>query len=72
MSAAEPGHFWPRHFGPRRRCAGVCSTCRAKITEGAAEMLNNNALEDHEVRDGYVLTCQCIPLTETIAVTYEI
>lgn len=52
--------------------AGVCSTCRAKITEGAAEMLNNNALEDHEVRDGYVLTCQCIPLTETIAVTYDI
>jgi ring-1,2-phenylacetyl-CoA epoxidase subunit PaaE len=52
--------------------AGVCSTCRARITEGEAEMMNNNALEDHEVRDGYVLTCQCLPLTERIAVTYDI
>lgn len=52
--------------------AGVCSTCRARIIEGEAEMMNNNALEDHEVRDGYVLTCQCLPLTDRIAVTYDI
>jgi len=52
--------------------AGVCSTCRARITEGRAEMMNNNALEDHEVRDGYVLTCQCLPLTDRFAVTYDI
>lgn len=52
--------------------AGVCSTCRARILEGEAEMLSNNALEDHEVRDGFVLTCQCLPLTDRIVVSYDV
>ena len=51
--------------------AGVCSTCRAKILEGEAEMLINHALEDYEVRAGYVLTCQCHPLTDTLVVSYD-
>jgi len=51
--------------------AGVCSTCRAKVTEGRAEMAVNHALEDYEVRAGYVLTCQARPLTDRIAVTYD-
>ena len=51
--------------------AGVCSTCRAKVTEGKAEMAVNHALEDYEVRAGYVLTCQARPVTDRIAVTYD-
>lgn len=51
--------------------AGVCSTCRAKIIEGEAEMLINHALEDYEVRAGYVLSCQCYPLTDTLVVSYD-
>ncbi|WP_313532170.1 1,2-phenylacetyl-CoA epoxidase subunit PaaE [Shinella sp.] len=51
--------------------AGVCSTCRAKIIEGEAEMEVNHALEDYEVRQGYVLTCQCTPLTDRIVVSYD-
>jgi ring-1,2-phenylacetyl-CoA epoxidase subunit PaaE len=51
--------------------AGVCSTCRAKVIEGEAEMEVNHALEDYEVRQGYVLTCQCYPLTDRIVVSYD-
>jgi len=51
--------------------AGVCSTCRAKILEGEAEMAVNHALEDYEVRQGYVLTCQCYPLTDRITLSYD-
>lgn len=51
--------------------AGVCSTCRAKILEGEAEMAVNHALEDYEVRQGYVLTCQCYPLTDSITLSYD-
>ena len=51
--------------------AGVCSTCRAKILEGEAEMAANHALEDYEVRQGYVLTCQSYPLTDRIVVSYD-
>jgi ring-1,2-phenylacetyl-CoA epoxidase subunit PaaE len=51
--------------------AGVCSTCRAKIIEGEAEMQANYALEDYEVERGYVLTCQCYPLSDKLVVDYD-
>lgn len=51
--------------------AGVCSTCRALVLEGEGEMQTNHALEDYEVRRGYVLSCQCHPLTDTIVVDYD-
>ncbi len=51
--------------------AGVCSTCRAKVLEGESEMVTNHALEDYEVRQGYVLTCQCFPLSAKIVVSYD-
>ena len=43
--------------------AGVCSTCKAKVLEGEVEMVANHALEDYEVNAGYVLTCQCYPVS---------
>ncbi len=51
--------------------AGVCSTCRAKVLEGEVEMHTNHALEDYEVRQGYVLTCQCYPLSDRVVVSYD-
>ncbi len=51
--------------------AGVCSTCRAKVTEGEVEMLTNHALEDYEVAAGFVLTCQCYPLSDTVKFDYD-
>ena len=50
--------------------AGVCSTCRAMVVEGKGEMEANFALEDYEVRRGYVLTGQCYPLSDTITIDY--
>lgn len=51
--------------------AGVCSTCRCKVIEGEAEMAMNHALEDYEVRAGYILSCQAFPLTDKIVVSYD-
>jgi ferredoxin-NADP reductase len=50
---------------------GSCGTCIAQVVEGAARMLNNNALTDDEVADGLVLTCQAMPTTKTVRVVYE-
>lgn len=50
---------------------GVCSTCRAKVTEGAVEMDVNYALEPEEVEAGYVLTCQARPITEKVVVDFD-
>jgi ring-1,2-phenylacetyl-CoA epoxidase subunit PaaE len=38
--------------------AGVCSTCRTKVVQGAVTMTQNYALEDWELEQGYVLACQ--------------
>lgn len=50
---------------------GVCSTCRAKLIEGEADMDANFALEDYEVARGFVLTCQSYPVTDRVTVDYD-
>jgi len=50
---------------------GVCCTCRAKVLEGKATMHKNFALEKEEVDNGYTLTCQAIPSTEKIVVSFD-
>ena len=50
---------------------GSCGTCIAQITDGSARMLNNDALDDDEVDDGLILTCQSLPTSPTLAVVYE-
>lgn len=51
--------------------AGVCSTCRCKVTKGAVEMIANHALEDYEIEQGYVLACQSYPTTEQVDVEFD-
>jgi ring-1,2-phenylacetyl-CoA epoxidase subunit PaaE len=51
--------------------AGVCATCRAKVTSGKVEMAARYGLTDEEVADGYVLTCQSVPAGDGVAVDYD-
>jgi ring-1,2-phenylacetyl-CoA epoxidase subunit PaaE len=50
---------------------GVCCTCRAKVLEGEVRMDKNYTLEEQEIRDGFVLTCQCHPVSERVVVSYD-
>jgi ring-1,2-phenylacetyl-CoA epoxidase subunit PaaE len=50
---------------------GVCGTCRAKLTAGEVHMRRNFALEDDELEDGFVLTCQSTPVTDQVTVDYD-
>jgi hypothetical protein len=43
----------------------------ARLTHGSARMINNDALEEDEVSDGWVLTCQALPTSPTVRVVYE-
>ncbi len=53
-------------------CKGaVCCTCRAKVLEGKVKMDANFALTESEVEQGYILTCQAHPLTESVVVDYD-
>ncbi len=51
---------------------GVCSTCKCKILEGEVEMKINYALEDHEVAQNFVLSCQAVPLTQKVKVDFDV
>lgn len=51
--------------------AGVCSTCKCKVVEGEVEMDANFALEDYEVAAGYVLSCQCYPVSEKVVLDFD-
>jgi ring-1,2-phenylacetyl-CoA epoxidase subunit PaaE len=51
--------------------AGVCSTCRVKVTSGTAEMEVNYALEPWEVQAGFVLCCQARPTSGELELTYD-
>jgi ring-1,2-phenylacetyl-CoA epoxidase subunit PaaE len=50
---------------------GVCCTCRAKLIEGKVHMDINYALEDKEVAQGFILTCQSHPLTEKVVIDFD-
>jgi ferredoxin len=51
--------------------AGNCGTCMARLLEGHVTMRVNDALEEDEVAEGYILTCQSVPDTDSIIVHYE-
>jgi ring-1,2-phenylacetyl-CoA epoxidase subunit PaaE len=51
--------------------SGICATCRARITEGAAVMTHNIALEPWETDAGFVLCCQARPTTPTLEISYD-
>jgi ring-1,2-phenylacetyl-CoA epoxidase subunit PaaE len=51
--------------------AGVCATCRARVTAGEVSMAARYGLTDEEIAAGYVLTCQSIPKGAGVAVDYD-
>jgi len=51
---------------------GVCCTCKAKLLEGEVSMDVHWGLEEEEVEQGYILTCQSHPKTEKVVVDFDI
>jgi ring-1,2-phenylacetyl-CoA epoxidase subunit PaaE len=51
---------------------GVCSTCKCEVKEGAVEMKINYALDEKEVAQNLVLSCQAVPTTEKVVVDFDV
>ena len=51
---------------------GVCCTCKARLLEGEVSMDVHWGLEEEEVAQGYILTCQSHPKTDRIVVDFDI
>lgn len=51
---------------------GVCSTCKCKIIEGSVKMKVNYALEEKELKQNFVLSCQSVPTSKHIVVDFDV
>jgi len=50
---------------------GVCCTCKAKLVQGNVEMDVHWGLDDEEIKNGFILTCQSHPRSETVMVDFD-
>ncbi len=50
---------------------GVCCTCKARLLEGEVSMEVHWGLEEEEIEQGYILTCQSHPLTPKVVVDFD-
>ncbi|OAB80602.1 2Fe-2S iron-sulfur cluster-binding protein [Cochleicola gelatinilyticus] len=51
---------------------GVCSTCKCQVVDGAVEMKINYALEEKEVAQNFVLSCQAVPTSNKVTVDFDV
>lgn len=66
-AAIEAGHT------PPHSCRGaICATCRARLVEGEVRMRKDHALLEEEIKAGFVLACQSLPLSERVVLDYEL
>jgi ring-1,2-phenylacetyl-CoA epoxidase subunit PaaE len=50
---------------------GVCGTCRARVLEGEVKLDRAYALEERELADGFILTCQSHPASENVRIDFD-
>ncbi len=51
---------------------GVCSTCKCRVEDGNVEMKINYALEEKEVAQNLVLSCQAVPTSDKVTVNFDV
>jgi len=49
---------------------GHCGACACRVLSGEVELVHNEVLEEEDFADGYILACQAVARSETVAVTY--
>lgn len=65
-------HLLDLRYDPPYSChSGACSTCMAKMIKGSVKMDACYALDDDEIAEGYVLTCQSHPTSDEVELTYD-
>ena len=60
-----------QNVNPPYSCeSGVCGTCTAKLIKGKVEMKSCMALDEKDIDNGLILTCQSIPMSEKVEIEF--
>lgn len=51
---------------------GVCSTCKCELKEGTVAMKVNYALDEKEVAQNLILSCQAVPTSGKVVVDFDV
>jgi len=51
---------------------GVCSTCKCRLIEGTIAMRINYALDEHEIAQQLILSCQAVPTSKKVVVDFDV
>jgi len=51
---------------------GVCSTCKCRLIEGTIAMKINYALDEKEVSQQLILSCQAVPTSKKVVVDFDV
>jgi ferredoxin len=62
---------WSGLSAPSSCESGHCATCMARLVEGDVDMAANDVLTEDEVSEGWILTCQSVPVSPAVRVVYE-
>ena len=58
-------------LNPPNACrVGGCASCMCTLEKGSAELLINDALDDDELADGWILCCQAVPTSEQLHIRF--
>ncbi|MGI9326968.1 MAG: 2Fe-2S iron-sulfur cluster-binding protein [Pseudomonadales bacterium] len=52
-------------------CAGICTSCCAKLLQGSVSDAPQTVLDDAEQAAGYILCCQVLPTSSEIRLTFD-
>jgi 3-ketosteroid 9alpha-monooxygenase subunit B len=50
---------------------GFCGSCAVRVIAGEVKMLCNDVLEEEDLEEGWVLSCQAVPLVDHVEVTFD-
>ncbi|RLJ33638.1 ring-1,2-phenylacetyl-CoA epoxidase subunit PaaE [Chryseobacterium sp. 7] len=50
---------------------GNCSSCVGKVISGTVNMKETDVLMDYEIEDGFILSCQSVPTSAELTISYD-
>lgn len=50
--------------------AGSCGECMCKLVEGRVDLRYNQILDEDDIAQGWILSCQAVPTSKRIRISY--